>query len=170
MRAHEFVTIRHIDLIHEDLIRRGVLTLAQVQLSCLFENDKEYANNAKDFVVLQKNNTVVPSLGRFYSPIGLVFVNAAKLVVITTSDILLKLEDLPINSDDDYSLSTITGKKTGFPNNLNVGFSFGDTLFYDSIEGSQAALALILLKLSKQDWSIEFQIIQTDGSIVTRTN
>ena len=160
MKIHEFVTKSLLEEFVDRMILEGRENRDSILLS-LFEHNQEQLNQATHFIALHKQDPEQHVIGQKYAPIGIIFAGNSKLLLISTSDIVLTL----VSTSKDYTLSKCS-KQYKFPGNNTLDSSLSATLFYNTVEESTAMIPLILLALRHNDWKLERHIIQSDSTVL----
>ena len=146
----------YMDELFERLVKSGSMSESQLLESRegLLEN-QDQITAVKKFFKLHKQQSLTPTVGKFYAPIGIIFAGLAKILVISTTSEPVEL--VSMNAGQDYKFM-IDGRLQRFPNNANIYTSIGDTLFYASVEEANSMMTLASMQIQFPGWKVEYEL------------
>jgi len=158
MRSKEFTERQAIDETLERFISKRMISRELVHIAEIFESNTDLANKAKAFIIREKQNSLSPIIGQYYSPIGITYFGPMKLLEVRYSEVAMQLISIP----GDY-IFKINKTKHRFPGNANTALGVGDTLFFADTTNQQVMISHIVLSLSELGWKVQYVEINKDG-------
>jgi len=145
----------------DQYVESGEVSRESLILTEVFNNDKNKEAQVKEFIDLHTSNSLVPTVGQLYAPVGFVLNAPLQRLQIITSTTEIKL--VRIASIREY-IFDCNGEIQAFPYKHISNYSMGATFFYSTGAEAQQMIVPIILALKEPSWGVEQIIIQRDGT------
>ena len=171
MKINEVIVVTELELYRRDersfadkwydqIISDGRTTRDEIVLSEGFNDKIEDLNKINQFIELQKQYSLAPTVGNKYAPVGFLINAKLEEYQIFNSETVMILVD--IISPREF-IFECNNKVFGFPYEHVSNFQAMATFFYSSTQEAEALPTLITLSLKEPNWNFKLTTINKDG-------